>query len=300
MIQFENRPLRYFLSSVRLSDAEPAMELWLHDDLLANPVFSALSPEDRRIRSLQSDLECGPFQVGFEEGSGFGFDGMLRVGRRSGSFQSLVVPVPVCEFEDGSCRHCEGEERERQECFFCNRSGKDTRIDYQQLFVVLATMIELLERSVCDDVFSGDRLPDAAIKPPFQLLMIEALASKADSRFGVGGRYGIPMVDWLRRFPDHTSLQPVVQAMMQVETRIFPLSFDGEKFSFRAVAEQGGWLNISCRGDACGLHPTHHGIQAGRGYEFSCHNVDHPGQVMVLLAALGALTDMALEAGAGT
>lgn len=59
---------------------------------------------------------------------------------------------------------------------------------------------------------------------------------------------------------------------------------------FRAsVHNEDGWLNITCPGNGCGLNPGSLGIDPGRGYEFSSHNVDSPHQQLTLLAGLAAL-----------
>ncbi len=67
-----------------------------------------------------------------------------------------------------------------------------------------------------------------------------------------------------------------------------------QETSFRAQVDgEKGWLNVQCPGSGCGLCPSHHGIERGRGYEFDSHNVDSPIQQLTLLAGLAALHDRA-------
>lgn len=86
----------------------------------------------------------------------------------------------------------------------------------------------------------------------------------------------------------------MIQAMKTAYKRMFgPDHID--EYSFHAyVAYKGGWLNVGCPGNACGLNPTSQGVtEKGKGYEFACHNVDTPAQQITLLAGLAALHDKA-------
>jgi hypothetical protein len=66
------------------------------------------------------------------------------------------------------------------------------------------------------------------------------------------------------------------------------------KYSFRILRLESGGLCIDCPGDACGIHPdtyAEYDIKEGRGYKFTCHNVDTPMQQITLIAGLAALHD---------
>jgi hypothetical protein len=89
----------------------------------------------------------------------------------------------------------------------------------------------------------------------------------------------------------------MVQTMRTVDERMEGEVKSFDEYYFQAYTQGNeGWLNVSCPGDACGLHPSNGYIDGERGYEFSCHNVDQPIQQFMLLAALAALHDLARAA----
>jgi hypothetical protein len=294
MIDVHNRPVGYFLSARALRNQEPALMLWLHRSIVESvlPFFS----DDKLIQHIASENQVPQFQGYLAPGSQFGFGGVLRIGEWSQDFLPLTIPIPACEQEDGACHWCEGKLEEKVHCHFCSGSGKEDKFDGEPLWPIVTTLGMLFERMYFNDLFGPDS-PEA--DPPLQLMLIELFADRSRSVFGMHGRYSIGLVAWLATFPQSTKLQPLVDAMNALEQRIFSLSADEDKYKTRAVAEQNGWLNISCRGNACGLHPHHSGIRPGRGVEFSDHNIDTPAQALILLAALAALTDMAMEAKVG-
>ena len=89
----------------------------------------------------------------------------------------------------------------------------------------------------------------------------------------------------------------MIEAMIKTWQKMFPTKKVDkyDRYSFRASVDyENGWLNVSCPGDACGLNPANScGGEDGRGYEFSCHNVDSPMQQLTLIAGLAALCDKA-------
>lgn len=291
MIVLENRPLRYFLSAFALTAQEPKLILWLHRSLVEHEVFRSLSPDQDGVRLIAADNDGGVFQGNLVSGSKFGFGGALEVGEWTRDFLPLMIPFPVCEHEDGPCHMCKGNPGDVTQCYFCNKTGKNTKVSYDSLWPVVSTLVLVFDAARSDEALFG---PKPQQQPhPSQPLTVEMAANKKDGIFAISGMYGIPLVAWLATLPPSSRLEPVVTAMKTVDHRLFPFGPEDD-FSFRVVAEQNGWLNISCRGEACGLHPDHHGIQPGRGVEFMCHNIDQPGQLMTLLAALAALTDMAI------
>ena len=65
-----------------------------------------------------------------------------------------------------------------------------------------------------------------------------------------------------------------------------------DKMNTTTWVRDNGWLSIGCSGDRTGLHPSSFGsIGIGRGYQFSCHNVDTSMQQLTLLVGLATLCD---------
>jgi hypothetical protein len=55
-------------------------------------------------------------------------------------------------------------------------------------------------------------------------------------------------------------------------------------------------LIISVPGNACGIFPEdNYNWKVGEGRKFSSHNMDDPGQQIMILVALAILSDMARE-----
>ena len=102
---------------------------------------------------------------------------------------------------------------------------------------------------------------------------------------------------FLSSFAPDTEIIEVRKAMIAVWKKMFGKLEAYDKYSFIAkVAYKDGWFNMSCPGDACGLHPADNmGTVSGRGYKFSCHNVDNPMQQIALLAGLAVLCDKAKD-----
>jgi hypothetical protein len=109
----------------------------------------------------------------------------------------------------------------------------------------------------------------------------------------LGGMFSIPLVRWLSRVRVNTQLEKVENAMKAAYNRMLGYR-RYHRNDFRVwLADNQGWLNISCPGDACGLHPADHYRSAHKeGYDFACHNVDSPMQQLTLIAGLAALCDL--------
>jgi len=107
----------------------------------------------------------------------------------------------------------------------------------------------------------------------------------------LSGLYSIPLVKWMSEKVGRNIPEMVGAMSTAYEHMLGPGS--AKYGPFRASVDyEGGWLNVYCPGDACGLNPDSNGLEGdGRGYEFSCHNVDSPAQQLTLLAGLAALHD---------
>lgn len=141
-------------------------------------------------------------------------------------------------------------------------------------------------------------------KPPRILLYIhkhflERIRSYPDGENSIiehlKKEFGFTKFDWSFHegfgFDDAIRLVKMEDAMRKAYVRMLRADYL-DSLSFRASVEnERGWLNVSCPGSACGLHPTDHFMRDGYGFEFSSHNVDTPAQQLTLLAGLAALHD---------
>mgnify|MGYP006293174451 CR=1 FL=1 len=129
-----------------------------------------------------------------------------------------------------------------------------------------------------------------------QLLVVDVLFNSREQRgivCGLSGAYSDDTVRWLSTQPD---LSRVTDAMQSAHSILFKV--EGlHQHEFRAeVSDNGGWLNMNCPGDACGLDPyTTIRQKESSAYEFTCHNIDNTLQQLTLLAGLAALHDQVKE-----
>lgn len=301
MIEYRNEPFQYRLSAERCRGENPELLL-----LVSEAFATRIAKLDRKppaVEHLMGELfdSNASFDGGVSEETSFGFNSALHIGSWENGMLPFHIPIPVVEYEgEGHCNACNGEGKHShgdEMCFFCSGSGKESVIDYQKAFEVSATLTALSSffAFLMDSEFEGTDVP------PLQLLHFFTITIKDMHGGSLGGSYSEPLVSWLSRFPARSPLAHLSGAMKAVFYHAFPPKGERslEDLYFHATVEDRGWLNITCPGDACGLNPKHGYLDENKGYGFVCHNVDNPVQQLTLLAALGALSDMAVEAGVG-
>ena len=111
----------------------------------------------------------------------------------------------------------------------------------------------------------------------------------------LGGEYSKRLCYWMCLLWDQgkQNIVEMKDAMVVAYNKMLGKDSYNEHSTWAEIAYNNGWLNTSCPGDACGLHPADFSIERGEGYRFTCHNVDNPMQQITLLAGLAALHDKA-------
>lgn len=230
---------------------------------------------------------------GFNEFEGslekdLGFD--ESISRSEGSdFIKFEAKLPVLyRLLDEVCDDCEGSGRNEdqdRECLRCMGRGKKHSFEWEQAFAVSASFNLMLTLIAYPEIETSSKIP--------QLLTVELATDHGMHGGSLYGMYSTPLVKWLSSKPFPYQIVEMQQAM-EVAYRHMMRSVS--RFDrFRAVLDfKGGWLNVDCPGDACGLHPASGSttMRERLGYEFQCHNTDTPTQQLTLLAGLAALHDL--------
>lgn len=224
----------------------------------------------------------------------FGYDGCFSWEPRDAESRSLILPIPIIEKEiKESCHLCNGTGKsfydDELPCFNCKGRKKERILDWDSAYRISATLTVLFE--------SINYLDDIPESSQSQLLTLETLTQKEAHGGSLHGTYSKTLVRWLSRVHPGTPVACMIQAMRDCYTAQFGAE-ESESRDFRAsVDDKNGWLNVSCPGQACGLHPHTGYILPGDGYQWSSHNVDSPMQQLTLIAGLAALTTKARASG---
>ena len=166
---------------------------------------------------------------------------------------------------------------------YCNGDGEEHDYRWHEVYAISASLTILFSIIEYPEIETACQLP--------QLLVVQTKFGKGSHGGELGGGYGIELCDWLSIFQPNTEIPEMSDAMKLAYGRMLGREYFNKR-SFKAtVAYENGWLNVSCPGDACGLHPSDGFIRAGDGYRFSSHNVDRPAQQLTLLSGLAALHD---------
>jgi hypothetical protein len=102
-----------------------------------------------------------------------------------------------------------------------------------------------------------------------QLITVETATIKDMHGGSLNGTYSVPLVNWLASFKPGTEITEVRNTMVITWSKIHKQFNEIDKMNTYAnVAYKDGWLNISCPGDRCGLHPSlSMGLERDKGYE---------------------------------
>lgn len=221
-------------------------------------------------------------------GKDIGFEGALKyLGTAKDGFLEYLVPTPLCrKITDTPCSGCNGtgkdEDFDDEPCKFLCENGKNIVYDYREAFAVCASLSIFLPMMEFPEVTTTAPVP--------QLLTVITGASIGNAGCPISGSYGRELVHYLKSRRSQNICE------MEAAMKVVWERMDGKidrfyKHSFAAhVQGEYGWLTIDCPGDATGLHPSDHYRNEDFGYDFTCHNLDHPIQQLSLLAALGALS----------
>ncbi|MEK7501565.1 MAG: hypothetical protein AAB629_01425 [Patescibacteria group bacterium] len=242
------------------------------------------------VASLRKEFQFESFSGGFEKD--FGFEGMIERHRNNseGEFADFHIMIPRVRIATGKrCGDCNGTGEDKHitgsQCLYCDGTGKEHDYKWHEVYAISASLTVLFMILDYPEIETPSLLP--------QLLTVHTITANGQHGGELGGMYGIELCDWLGRFKPNTEMDEMTKAMKLAYGRMLSRRhFLADRFE-ATIASENGWLNVSCPGDACGLHPADQHWRAGSGYEFSSHNVDSPAQQLTLLCGLAALHDKA-------
>jgi hypothetical protein len=207
---------------------------------------------------------------------------------------------PRTLFGNDPCRRCDGSQKikkqcqrcvefddvDAERCIECNGRGFEMIYDWHAAYAISASFTSFFEFA---NLWRDKSKATRCLFP--QLIWVNTMTARRQHGGSLDGTYSIPLVKWLASFLENTEIPEMSNAMRVVYGKMFGEEDFYDKYEIWAkIAYKNGWLNVSCPGDACGLHPQNSmGPRIGEGYEFGCHNVDTPMQQFTLLAGLGAL-----------
>lgn len=265
--------------------APGAIVLRVHSDFVKK---TEVIPQESPI--IAGFMEQFGFQTfGGEFTNDFGFDRSFAFKGIRNGFHEFRITLPVVRiFSKWKCRDCRGSGHNKsynRMCIACNGKGRENSFDYNRAYAISAsfTVFSALAYYLDEAAETTSSIP--------QILNVQTVTIRDMHGGSLSGEYSVFLGRYLSGLPVGTSVEKMVRAMKRaykiMDQGLGPLPRFGA-----SVDSDNGWLNVDCPGDACGLHPSH-GLEDGRGYEFSCHNVDTPQQQLTLLAGLAALHDKA-------
>lgn len=240
-------------------------------------------------------------------GDSAGFGGCLkRLGRKKNFIEFGVVVPPAITVSDDPCPRCNGTGHQKclcrysgeypcpickgtgydsMICSWCNGTGKKHTIDWSGIIAVSATLHVIFQML---NAYDGPVNSDTE-----QLLTIQSFCEEDSGRFPVFGLYEAAFCEYLSSLPEHYVFQGAVEAMLKMYEYVFgrpaPIAYN-----VKAYVETGGWLIITCPGDAsCGLLPERPTVE-GEGMEYSSCNTDTPAQQIMLFLALCFIVEQAM------
>lgn len=247
---------------------------WINDNLKNKP-------EEHIISFFLQKYGFETFS--FLESEYFGFDNAIKRGKAEHGFVDYIIEIaPIREQEKDPCEHCQGtgyNKDLKMKCSFCDGTKLKFVYNFKPILAIccsleiLTTLFENTEKNYKTD--------------KNQLLAFRVTTGR---NFSIGGSYGKEFCYWLNSFKEGRVFPGVIKAMKEVYTFIYKRN---DYYGFNAYVGHNAWLIINCPGDACGIHPERHSLGEDQGFEFSCHNVDGPGQQLMLLTGLAVLNDMA-------
>ena len=211
----------------------------------------------------------------------------MNLGGLVSSYEFFIKIPKVKKTTNEKCSHCNGSGKNDdldEDCFFCDGTGKDYIMDWRLAETISASF------TVLTKLLWNCKTDTSAASP--QLLTVDTTTREGMHGGSLDGKISIPLRIWLSSFNSRTEIPEVVQAMITAYDQMLGLR-DFHIFNFRFYVRDNGKFIADCPGDACGIHPSNWYAEKGKGYEFSCHNVDTPMQQITLLSGLATLHDKA-------
>jgi len=222
----------------------------------------------------------------------FGFNQCCRKIGEKNDFWIFEIPIPKIKKQTNeACQYCNGtgksEYFSNRKCLACAGSGVEIAMDWKKIEAISASLVVFFNLAMlrCEK----GKETDCKF---LQLLLINTMLQKDMHGGSLGGDYSVPLVNFLRSFAPDTEITEMKDAMISAHRKMFGKNDKYAIYEMGAkVAYENGWLNVSCPGSACGLHPADSWLKKGEGYKFSCHNVDTSAQQITLIVGLAALCD---------
>lgn len=222
----------------------------------------------------------------------FGFNGVFRKTGEKNNFWIFEIEIPAIKIKSNeACRYCEGTgegDFVDGKCLHCDGEGVEEILDWKKINAISASFVIFFNLVFlrCEK----GRETDCKFS---QLILINSILEKKLHGGSLDGTYGLLLANFLASFASNTEIAEMETAMKIAWKKMFGKIDRITQLNIYAnVAYENGWLNVSCPGNACGLHPADNlGPKHGRGYKFSCHNVDTAFQQITLIAGLAALCD---------
>ena len=283
LIAYENVPCWYELSFWE-SETGPSVILRIHKDFIKSLKDHKMDLRNSfLIKSFQDKFKIASFSGDFNGDIGFG--GVLKnIGEKDG-FIGFEVKVPKIIKTTGTCNECKGTGNNGDSdisCGWCRGTGIGRSYDWSSAYAISASftiVFGILFLGGCHQTSSSS----------VQLMEVRTTTENGMHGGSLYGHISIPLKEWIQSVGE-AKIPEMVHAMETTYDTMMGKE-DYHRFSFNAYARERGGFTTSCPGDACGLHPTDWNMSKGKGYEYSCHNVDTPAQQLTLLAGLAALHD---------
>ncbi len=291
-IERENMPCQYELS---WDEKTPAIVIRMHRDFIEGCSVSSEAPLISHFLAEFGFSVFDCFKANLFGEQIFGFDGAFQKVGEKKDFIIFEARIPQVEKQlNEACHECDGSKQDKslegEKCLYCKGTGREMVMDWRSVYAISATFtvfFALASLRHCKKDKTSCAFP--------QLITVETITEKKQHGGSLDGVYSIPLAGFLSSLGPNTEIAEMTEAMVGAWGKMFGEIDKYQRYSFWAkVAYKNGWLNVSCPGDACGLHPADSmGPTLGEGYKFSCHNVDSPMQQISLLAGLAALCDKA-------
>jgi len=223
----------------------------------------------------------------------FGFDCACRKIGEANGFWIFEIPIPQIKKQiNEACHYCNGTGESKYlsdgKCLSCDGCGAEVIMDWKKIEAISASLVVFFNLILLRNEKGKESNSDFP-----QLILIETMLERKMHGGSLGGDYSLSLVNFLRSFAPNTEIVEMKNAMILAHRKMFGKKDKYGIYEMEAkVAYENGWLNTSCPGNACGLHPADNmGPKKGEGYKFSCHNVDTAAQQITLIAGLAALCD---------
>lgn len=226
-------------------------------------------------------------------GGDIGFDGVIQRVGNEGEFAVFGIEMPKIKWlSDIPCDECHGDGKdhsicEREHCMSCHGLKRKFFYEFGEARKISASLTVIF--SALNYYLFHER-PTACQLP--QLLSIRTITKEGNHGGSLDGEYGISFCRGLERLKNQKEIivERAIEAMKSAHRQMFqdPTCPD---YGFRVIFDGSPYLIIDCPGDRTGIFPGDEPYRIGKGCDFSCHNVDHPDQQLMIIIGLATFHD---------